>query len=355
VKEVLPDIERWRAQGEKFALATVIATRRSAPRPVGAKLAVSESGEMAGSVSGGCVESEVYGHACEVLEGARPQLVSYGIADELAFSVGLPCGGEIDVFVDRAADELVERLQRIVETEERAVLFTVVEGEPLGAELLVTESGERLGEGPEELADRVDELLRGGRNELLELDEDVKVFAEVYGPAPRLLVIGAVDTAEELCALAKRLGWRTIVADARGKFATKERIPSADELIVAWPQEALAQVQPDYQTAVVVLTHDDKFDVPAIQGALAAETFYIGALGSRRNQERRRERLLEAGVEEHELDRVSGPSGLDIGAITPGETALSILAEILAKRAGREGGSLRTAKGRIHAEEPQPA
>jgi xanthine dehydrogenase accessory factor len=351
VKEVLTDIERWRARGERFAVATVVATRRSAPRPVGAKFAVSESGEMAGSVSGGCVESDVYEHACEVLEGARPQFLSYGIADELAFSVGLPCGGEIDVFVESAPDELIERLLKIIETEERAILFTVVEGEPLGAEMLVTEAGEKIGEGPEELGDHVDELLRRGRNTLLELDDGRKVFAEVYGPAPRLLVIGAVDTAEALCAAAKQLGWHTIVADARGKFATKERIPSADELLVSWPQEAIDEVQPDYQTAVVVLTHDDKFDVPAIQGSLATEAFYIGALGSRRNQERRRERLLEAGVEEQQLQRVSGPTGLDIGADTPAETALSILGEILATRAGREGGFLRSSKTRIHAED----
>jgi xanthine dehydrogenase accessory factor len=348
LKEVLPDIERWRARGERFAVATVIATRRSAPRPVGAKLAISESGEMAGSVSGGCVESDVYEHACEVLEGSAPQLLSYGISDDLAFSVGLPCGGEIDVFVEQAPEPLVERLLEIIETEERAVLFTVVEGEPFGAELLVKEAGETFGEGPDELVGRVDELLRKGRNTLLELEGGRKVFAEIYGPAPRLLVIGAVDTAEALCAAAQQLGWRTIVADARAKFATKERIPSADELLVAWPQEALERVQPDYQTAVVVLTHDDKFDVPAIQGALATEAFYIGALGSRRNQERRHERLLEAGVEEHALVRVSGPTGLDIGADTPAETALSILGEILATRAGRDGGFLRAAKTRIH-------
>jgi xanthine dehydrogenase accessory factor len=356
VKEVLSDIERWRSRGERFAIATVVATRRSAPRPVGAKLAISEGGEMAGSVSGGCVESDVYEHACEVLDGSRPQLLSYGIADDLALEVGLPCGGEIDVFVERApSDELVERLVRIVRDEERAVLFTVVEGEPLGAELLVTEGGERVGEGPGELGAHVDELLRGGRNRLLELGAGLKVFGEVYGPAPRLLVIGAVDTAEDLCALAGRLGWHTIVADARGKFATKERIPSAHELIVGWPEEALAQVQPDYQTAVVVLTHDDKFDVPAIKGALETDAFYIGALGSRRNQERRRERLLEAGVLADELERVSGPSGLDIGADTPAETALSILGEILATRARRDGGFLRHAKTRIHAEDVQPA
>jgi xanthine dehydrogenase accessory factor len=356
VKEVLTDIQRWRERGERFAIATVIATRRSAPRPIGAKLAISEGGEMAGSVSGGCVESDVYEHACEVLGGARPQLLSYGIADDLALEVGLPCGGEIDVFVEKApSEELVERLVRVVQNEERAVLFSVVEGEPLGAELLVTAAGERVGDGPAELLDHVDELLRGGRNRLLELEEGLKVFAEVYGPAPRLLVLGAVDTGEELCALAGRLGWHTIVADARGKFATKERIPSAHELIVGWPEDALAQVQPDYQTAVVVLTHDDKFDIPAIKGALATDAFYIGALGSRRNQEQRRERLLEAGVTEAELERVSGPSGLDIGADTPAETALSILAEILATRARREGGFLRLSKTRIHVEDVQQA
>jgi xanthine dehydrogenase accessory factor len=349
VKELLPDIERWRARGERFALATVVATRRSAPRPIGAKLAVSEGGEMAGSVSGGCVENDVYGHACDVLAGSAPKMLSYGIADELAFSVGLPCGGEIDVFVEESPTQLVERLVGIVEREERAVLFTVVEGDPLGAELLVTEAGERFGDGPEELAALVDELLRGGRNTLLELDQG-KVFAEVFGPPPRLLVFGAVDTADALCRAAKSMGWRTIVADARGKFATKERIPNADELIVAWPEDVLQQVQPDYQTAVVVLTHDDKFDIPALKHSLETEAFYIGALGSRKNQTRRRERLLEEGVEEERLERIAAPCGLDIGAETPAETAVSILGEMLARRAGRSGGPLKGVKGRIHVE-----
>ena len=188
-----------------------------------------------------------------------------------------------------------------------------------------------------------------GRNRLLELDGR-RVFCEVYGPPPRLVVYGAVDTAESLCRAAKLLGWTTIVADARGKFATAERIPSADRLIVEWPEEAFAEVEPDHATAVVVLTHDDKFDVPALKAALASEAFYIGALGSRRNQERRRERLLEAGIEEDALERIAGPCGLDIGADSNEETAVSILAEALAARAGREGGPLRTAKQRIHVE-----
>ncbi len=246
--------------------------------------------------------------------------------------------------------KLLERLAALRKSEERGILFTAVEGEEVGTKVLVLESGERVGEGLEEAVAQFDELIRGGRNRLLALEDGTKVFGEWYGPPPRLLVYGAVDTAEALCRGAKLLGWTAIVADARGKFATSERIPSADELIVAWPEETFAQVQPDHQTAIVVLTHDDKFDEPALMGALATEAFYVGALGSRRNQERRRERLLEAGVAESELDRIMGPCGLDVGADTQEETALSILGEILAVRAKREGGFLKEAKQRIHVE-----
>jgi len=245
--------------------------------------------------------------------------------------------------------KLVERLASLAESGERGVLFTVVAGEGLGTKLLVVEGGETAGDGPAGLAEQADEIQRGGRNRLLEL-EDRSVFAEVYGPPPRLFVYGAVDTAEALCRGAKLLGWTAIVADARAAFATAERIPSADDLIVAWPDEAIARVGPDHQTAIVVLTHDDKFDEPALQGALETDAFYIGALGSRRNQERRRARLLEAGVDEASLERISGPCGLDLGADTQSETALSILAEIHAVRAGRSGGTLRDAKQRIHVE-----
>jgi xanthine dehydrogenase accessory factor len=245
---------------------------------------------------------------------------------------------------------LIHRLAELRESEERGILFTGVEGNGVGAKVLVLESGEQVGDGLDEAVAHFDELIRRGRNRLLTLDDGSKVFAEWYGPPPRLFVYGAVDTAEAMCRGAKLLGWHSIVADARGKFATPERIPSADELIVEWPQEAIAQVKPDHQTAIVVLTHDDKFDEPALIGALGTEAFYIGALGSRRNQERRRERLLEAGVEESALERIMGPCGLDIGADTQEETALSILAEILAVRGQREGGFLKEAKKRIHVE-----
>jgi xanthine dehydrogenase accessory factor len=245
---------------------------------------------------------------------------------------------------------LIHRLAELRESEERGIVFTGVEGNGVGTKVLVLESGERIGDGLDDAVAQFDELIRRGRNRLLELEDGSKVFVEWYGPPPRLFVYGAVDTAEAMCRGAKLLGWHVIVADARGKFATPERIPSADELIVEWPEEAIAQVQPDHQTAIVVLTHDDKFDEPALIGALRTEAFYIGALGSRRNQERRRERLLEAGVAEDDIARIMGPCGLDVGADTQEETALSILAEILAVRAQREGGFLKDAKKRIHVE-----
>ena len=336
MRELLSDLERWRTKGERVALARVVATRRSAPRPVGSKLAVSEGGELAGSVSGGCVESEVFEAAREVLRGGEPRLLTYGISDDLALSVGLPCGGEIDVWVDEPDPALLERLAEVVRDDARAVVLTDLE---TGAQRLVLEGEDA----------HTDDLIRAGHSRVVE-QEGRRVFADVFGPPPRLLVYGAVDTAESLCSAARALGWHTIAADARAKFATRERIPSADELIVAWPDETLAQVQPDHTTAIVVLTHDDKFDVPLLVGALTTDAFYIGALGSRRNQERRRERLLDAGVDETALDRISGPAGLDIGAHSPAETAVSILAEIMAVRAAREGGPLKHASGRIHVE-----
>jgi xanthine dehydrogenase accessory factor len=277
------EVERWRERGdEHVVVATLVAARGSAPRPIGSRLAISERGELAGSVSGGCVESEVAELANEVLASGEPRNMTYGISDDQAFSVGLPCGGEIDVLVERARLDDLERFR----------------------------------------------------------DESPY----------RLLVFGAVDVAEALCKAAGELGWQTIVADPRSRFATRERAPSAGELLVEWPEQVLERVQPDEATAVVVLTHEDKFDIPALVGALRSDAFYVGALGARRNQERRRALLLEEGLSEDEIDRIAGPTGLDVGAETPAETAVSILAEILAVRSGRSGGRLRDGQGRIHAE-----
>ena len=246
---------------------------------------------------------------------------------------------------------LLRRLSELRASGKRGVLFTVVEGDGVGGKELVLETGERLGGGvPDEATGQFDELVRRGRNTLLSLEDGTRVFAEWYGPPPRLVVYGAVDTAESLCRAAKLLGWTAIVGDARAVFLTPERMPSADVLILKWPEEALTEIAPDHQTAVVVLTHDDKFDEPALKAALESEAFYVGALGSRRTTERRRGRLLEAGVPAEQLARIMGPCGLDIGADTQEETALAIMAEILAVRAGRGGGPLRDSKQRIHVE-----
>ena len=323
--EQLQMVTIWREVGRKVAVATVVATRKSAPRPVGSKLYVSDNGNLVGSVSGGCVENDVVLAAQEVLAGGSPRLLTYGITDDMAFEIGLPCGGEIDVFVEELASN------RLLQADVRLV---VIAGEGVGEEL----------HDPE----LIEAARRRGVSHVLEL-EGRTVLADVSAPPPRLFVYGAVDTAEALCRAAKLLGWRTVVADARASFATPERMPSADELLLLWPDDALAQVQADLGTAVVVLTHDDKFDLPLIRGALASDAFYVGWIGSHRNQERRRGLLREDGVTDDELNRVSGPTGLDIGAGTPPETAVSILAEIIAARSGRDGGRLRDAKSRIHA------
>jgi xanthine dehydrogenase accessory factor len=323
------------------AVATVIATRKSAPRPVGSKLVVTRDGTLTGSVSGGCVESDVFIAAQEAMDSGVPRLLTYGISDDLAAGVGLPCGGEIDVWVEPQTTTFDES--------ERAVLLTVIDGDPLGAKLLVRADGSTEGDGPQELAALATDALRRGKSHVVE-QPDRKVFADVFGPPPTLLVYGAVDTANALCGMAKQLGWHTVVADARARFITSERMPEADELLQLWPEEALAHVGVDTATAIVVLTHDDKFDLPLLTAAVKTEAFYIGALGSRRNQERRSALLREAGLTDEELERISGPCGVDIGADSPEETALSILAEALAVRARRRGGLLRDSPHRIHAE-----
>jgi xanthine dehydrogenase accessory factor len=243
---------------------------------------------------------------------------------------------------------VADRLLELAHSDERAVLFTVVEGPDAGAKLLVLleHDGETVGDAPLSLAPLASEIRSNGIHE----HEGLRVFAEVYGPPPRLVVIGAVDTAEALCAAATLLGWRTICVDARAAFATPERIPSADELVVEWPDVALTRIAPDHGTAIVVLTHDLKFDVPALEAALRTEAFYVAAIGSRKTQAKRREALVGAGLTEEHLARIHGPAGLDLGADTPAETAVAILSEALAVRAGRNGKPLKSSTQRIHAE-----
>jgi len=287
--DVLAKAEEWRAAGEEVAIATVVATRRSAPRPLGSKLAVTRSGRLFGSVSGGCVEADVAERCVAVLNGEIASVVSYGIADDEAWTVGLPCGGEIDVFIEQFSS---------VPERERGSAYVVVEGKGVGERW---EAGERV------------------RTELRE-EEGRKVFVEAIGPPPRLVAVGAGDIAEALCALARPLGWRTVVVDPRPGLATRERVPSADELIVLWPDE----IEVDAETALISLVHEERIDIPALRRGVEGGAFYVGALGSRRAQEKRREKLGTL------LDAVHGPVGIDLGGEAPAEIALEILAEVLA-------------------------
>src|SRR4051812_16823328 len=294
--DVLAKAEEWRAAGETVALATVVATRRSAPRPLGSKLAVTSTGRMFGSVSGGCVEADVAERAKAILAGEPSSVITYGIADEEAWRVGLPCGGEIDIFVEAFSG---------APAIERGTSHVVVAGEGLG--------------------ERWHDDVRS-RTELRD-ERGRTVFSEAIAPPPRLIAVGAGDIAEALCALARPLGWHTIVVDPRAGLATRERVPSADEIVVKWPDE----IDVDVDTALVSLVHEERLDIPALRTAVEAGAFYVGALGSRRAQEKRREHLGDL------LDQVRGPVGIDLGGETASEIALEILAEILAvrKNAGR--------------------
>lgn len=353
---VLQTIEAWVSRGDQVAVATVVDTKRSAPQPVGTKMAINGSEKVCGAVSGGCVEGAVVEVAERVLAGGAPQLLHYGIADEEAWDVGLPCGGEISVWVEAyVRGSLQARLTELALGAQRAALVTVVDGPgTLGAKLLVKASEQpvgTLGDGAELDAVAVGlarEALwseQGGLHEV----SGLTLFVDVVAPPPRLIVVGAVDFAAQLSAVARLAGWRAFVIDPRARFATPERFPAAERVIPAWPQEAFAELDPiDRSTAIAVLTHDPKLDDAALLAALRSDASYIGAMGSRRAQARRRERLLAAGATEEELNRVSAPIGLDLGALTAAETALSIMSEIVALRHGRSGGRLIEARGRIH-------
>lgn len=286
--EVLSKAEEWRAAGEDVALATVVATRRSAPRPLGSKLAVTSTGRLFGSVSGGCVEADVAERAKAIIAGEPAEVVSYGIADDEAWTVGLPCGGEIDVFVERFSG---------TPAVDHGTSYVVVAGAGIG--------------------ERWHDDTRS-RTELRE-EDGRSVFVEAVAPPPRLVAVGAGDIAEALCALARPLGWRTVVVDPRAGLATPERVPSADELVVAWPDE----IEVDADTALVSLVHEERLDIPALRAGVEGGAFYVGALGSRRAQEKRREKLGDL------TDRIRGPVGLDLGGESAAEIALEILAEML--------------------------
>jgi len=306
VRDVLETLERWVGEGTRVATATVVKTERSAPRAPGAVLAVSERGEVAGSVTGGCVEPAVYDEAREVLAGGPPRLKTYGIADEEAFEVGLPCGGTVHIFIDLAERDIVEGIAAAVREERPVALEVRVAGERIGEKRLVP---------------------NGAVSETgLASDE---LFVSSFLPRPEMYVFGAVDHAAAVATVGRFLGYRVTVCDARAKFVTPERFPDVDELVVEWPDRFLERSPVDERTVICVLTHDHKFDIPLLKVALETPAGYIGAMGARRTNAERAELLREEGVSEEALGRIQAPIGLDIGSRTPQEVAVAVGAEIV--------------------------
>ncbi|HLJ61688.1 MAG TPA: XdhC/CoxI family protein [bacterium] len=347
MKDILDQVVRWTAGGRKVALATVVATERSAPRDPGATLAVTEDAEVLGSVSGGCVETAVIEEALEAMRSGTPRRVTYGISDEDGIAVGLSCGGTVHVFihpVDPPAGEILARLANAADREEAAALVTAVTGTRPGTMMLVSSQATagRLGDARLEQAATADaramleQAQTGARSYVLAGErEPAEVFIESFAPSPQMYVFGATTQADAVARIGKFLGYRVVVCDARAALATRDRLPSPDEIVVRWPDEFLAAARVDRRTAICVLTHDPKFDIPLLQVALATPAAYIGALGSRRTHEARVRKLVEAGVSEEQLSRIHAPIGLNIGARTPEEVAVAIAAEIVALRAGR--------------------
>jgi xanthine dehydrogenase accessory factor len=307
MREIAEELRRWRAEGEEVAVATVVETWGSSPRPLGSRMLAAKSGRMAGSVSNGCIEGDVFQAAQEVLETGRPRLVEYGVADDVAFEVGLACGGHIEVLI-QPAGEAHDRALDLLEAERPFVLRT------------------GLREGVSEVLEQAPEF------ELARRDGDT--FVEPFGRPANMVIVGAIHIAIPLHRMARLMGYRVTIVDARGQFATPERFPEADQILVQWPDEALSHLTVDRSTAVVILTHDPKFDMPALRAVLRTDAGYIGAIGSRKTNQNRFDALRKEGFGDADLDRVHGPIGLDLGARGAEETALGIMAEVTAVRYG---------------------
>ncbi|MEU6843494.1 XdhC/CoxI family protein [Streptomyces sp. NPDC046716] len=369
--DIAEELDRWVEQGRDFAVATVVAVGGSAPRQPGAALAVDSEGTAIGSVSGGCVEGAVYELCRQALEDGEPVLERFGYSDDDAFAVGLTCGGVIDILVtpvracDRALREVLGSALAAAARGTAAALARIVSGpaELMGRALLVRPDGSYeggFGAHPEldrTVAAEAAAQLDAGRTATLEIGEQgsrcgapLTLLIESSVPAPRMIVFGAIDFASALVRMGKFLGYRVTVCDARPVFATAARFPDADEIVVEWPHKYLARTEVDGRTVLCVLTHDAKFDVPLLQLALRLPVAYVGAMGSRRTHLARNERLRDVGVGELELARLRSPIGLDLGARTPEEVAVSIASEIVAGRRGGSGVSLTGAHTPIHHE-----
>lgn len=339
MRDILFDLDQWIAEGKQsIALATVVQTWGSSPRRAGAKMAITPDGKITGSVSGGCVEGAVFEEGVDVLRSNRPKLLHFGVADETAWDVGLACGGSIDIFVQPLALTYFQSARSVYVEERTAVTVTVIHGpdEILGRELLIYDNGGTTGSIRDDL-DQVAlqiamDVTAVGESQRLRLNEDVEVFAELILPPPTVIAVGGVHITVALMALAKTLGYRTVVIDPRRAFGNDTRFPHVDQLIQEWPQVAFQQIPITQSTAIAMLTHDPKLDDPALKIALSSPAFYVGALGSKTTQAKRRRRLLDDGISEAQLDRLRAPIGLQIGAGTPEEIAMSIMAEIVAAR-----------------------
>lgn len=323
MRDVLPTLEGWIREGRRASLGTVVRTQRSAPRLPGSVMAVAESGEVAGSVTGGCVEPAVYIQSEEVLQGGPPRLASFGYADEDAMEVGLPCGGSVDVFIEPLDPDLVARVADAVREERPIAYVTAIGGDEPGRSRVV----ER-GDDGDEVDAAARPLLALGRSEIIDVG-GTDWFVSAIVPRPAMYVFGAIDFASSLASLGRFMGYRVTVCDPRAIFVTKARFPDADELVTEWPQEFIARAPVDERTAICVLTHDRKFDVPALLAALRTPAGYIGAMGSRGTTDRRRAALGAEGVTEEEMERIHAPIGLSLGGKTPEDVAISIGAQIV--------------------------
>ncbi len=338
MREVTADIDRWLAHSESIALATVLQTWGSSPRQVGAKLALTASGAVSGSVSGGCVEGAVIETGFGVIKTGQPQLLHLGVANDTAWDVGLACGGSIDVFVQRLDRVSYAAIRSAGSDDRSSVIVTVIRGpiDLLGRTIIVNEAREVSGTLGAEI-DRVAmaaalEVMCAGQSQRKTLSDSIELFCDVIAPAPEIIAVGGVQIAIALTQLAKVLGYRTTVVDPRGVFGTQARFPHVDRLIQAWPTEALGQLRLSCLSAVAVLAHDPKLDDPALKIVLPSPAFYVGALGSPITQAQRRMRLRTAGLSDANLDRLHSPIGLEIGSKSPEEIALAIMAQIVACR-----------------------
>ena len=342
--DILTDLERWFDQNQPVGLASVISTWGSAPRRVGAMMAFTTQAEISGSVSGGCVEGAVVEAGIRAIQTGRPELLQFGVADETAYSVGLACGGNIEVFVRRLEPGLFQAVRKELQLRKPVAIVSVISGPEslIGCEILVTSAGKSygsLGEGMDETAIQIArQSIENEQSQSISPDwqghETIRLFVNVIAPLPELIIVGGVHIAITLSTLAKSLGYRTVVIDPRRVFSSPDRFPHVDQLIQAWPDEAFQQVTLTRNSCVAVLTHDPKIDDPALKVVLNSPAFYVGVLGSRKTHAKRRQRLLAEGFSEDQLNRLHAPIGLDLGGESPEETALSILAEIVAVRRG---------------------